>query len=247
MKLVLGMLSATALAAPVPSAATPMTGISLASAIVDLQGAVAAILSAYYSEEGMISRTVAASSERTAVQTFGVTSTAEASTAAPTQDLRDVVDTKLAAVYGKQGVGPGMPTASPQPSIVTTTSAVPTHFAYSEAAKEVHDVINAMQLQEDDFVRVAGDGVARSYAGSGKVVDYRKLTNSQLLATFDSLPPSLQGEEGHYRDIYQHVDGNDVAVESQLWDPLSQLQPLELPHSPLTPRPHDDNRADRAT
>ncbi|KAK4548761.1 hypothetical protein LTR36_008534 [Oleoguttula mirabilis] len=238
MKLVLGMLSATALAAPVPSAATPMTGISLASAIVDLQGAVAAILSAYYSEEGMISRTVAASSERTAVQTFGVTSTAEASTAAPTQDLRDVVDTKLAAVYGKQGVGPGMPTASPQPSIVTTTSA---------AAKEVHDVINAMQLQEDDFVRVAGDGVARSYAGSGKVVDYRKLTNSQLLATFDSLPPSLQGEEGHYRDIYQHVDGNDVAVESQLWDPLSQLQPLELPHSPLTPRPHDDNRADRAT
>lgn len=49
-----------------------------------------------------------------------------------------------------------------------------------------------MAVADDGYAAVGEDGVARSYAGNGTVIDYRKLSNSQLAEYATSLPPSVQ-------------------------------------------------------
>jgi len=41
----------------------------------------------------------------------------------------------------------------------------------------------------------------RSYDGEGKVIDYRKLNNTQLRQKMGSLPPWLQNQTDHLHDV----------------------------------------------
>ncbi|KAK5125402.1 hypothetical protein LTR85_000511 [Meristemomyces frigidus] len=98
-------------------------------------------------------------------------------------------------------------------------------FQYSEAAQSAHDNVNSMISTDDSSTHIGDDGVARAFAGNGTVIDYRKLSNSQLLSLAASLPPSVQDLQEHLEEVYANVDGNDVTDPKELWDPAAHLRP----------------------
>ena len=73
-----------------------------------------------------------------------------------------------------------------------------------------------MALDPDGFVHVADDGVARSYAANHSVIDYAALSNSQIQQMISQLPASYQEHLEHLRQVFEGVDGYDVANKSQL-------------------------------
>jgi hypothetical protein len=94
-----------------------------------------------------------------------------------------------------------------------------------------------MALDPDGFVHVADDGVARSYAANNTVIDYAALSNSQIQQMISQLPASYQEHLEHLRQVFEGVDGYDVANKSQLLTPPSWLQPFKIePTTPPQPR-----------
>lgn len=93
-----------------------------------------------------------------------------------------------------------------------------------------------MNSAGDGFVHIADDGVVRAYAANGTVIDYVKLSNSQLRAFVDSLPPSIQDQREHLLDIWGDVDGNKVTDEGQIWYVIDEKSAVlcETLTNPLT-------------
>jgi methylmalonyl-CoA mutase N-terminal domain/subunit len=90
-----------------------------------------------------------------------------------------------------------------------------------------------MALDPDGFVHVADDGVARSYAANNTVIDYAALSNSQIQQMISQLPASYQEHLEHLRQVFEGVNGYDVANKSQLLTPPPWLQAFEI--EPTTP------------
>ncbi|KAK6388336.1 hypothetical protein LTR65_008014 [Meristemomyces frigidus] len=97
-------------------------------------------------------------------------------------------------------------------------------FQYSHGAQSVHDIINSMDVAADGYSNVGDDGVARSHAANGTVIDFRRLSNSQLNSYAKSLPPSLQQYQEEYVEQFANVSGLDVA-DNQLWNPSTTPTP----------------------
>ncbi|TKA30504.1 hypothetical protein B0A54_15798 [Friedmanniomyces endolithicus] len=93
--------------------------------------------------------------------------------------------------------------------------------ALAEAPVPADDAIfsnNGILIDPLGFIHVANDGVERSYAENGTVIDYRRLSNDQLTRMAATLPTEMM-------DVWKGVDGNDVTSESQIFNPPPALRP----------------------
>ncbi|KAK0880889.1 hypothetical protein LTR91_016974 [Friedmanniomyces endolithicus] len=93
--------------------------------------------------------------------------------------------------------------------------------APAEALVSADDAIfpnNGILIDPLGFIHVADDGVERSYAANGTVIDYRRLSNDQLTRIAATLPTEMM-------DVWKGVDGNDVTSESQIYAPAPALRP----------------------
>ncbi|EME80567.1 uncharacterized protein MYCFIDRAFT_31967, partial [Pseudocercospora fijiensis CIRAD86] len=84
-----------------------------------------------------------------------------------------------------------------------------------------------MKVDSDGFTHIADDGVIRSWAANGTVIDAVRLTNSQLLEQISNVPAHLKPFVPHLKKVYAHVDGHDVP-ESQLYHPTRINTPTEF-------------------
>ncbi|KAK0274597.1 hypothetical protein LTR91_004854 [Friedmanniomyces endolithicus] len=93
--------------------------------------------------------------------------------------------------------------------------------AAAEAPAPADDAIvadNGILIDPLGFIHVAKDGVERSYAENGTVIDYRRLSNDQLTRMAATLSTVMQ-------DVWKDVDGNDVTSDSQIFNPPPALRP----------------------
>ncbi|KAI7239786.1 hypothetical protein KC330_g1728 [Hortaea werneckii] len=102
-------------------------------------------------------------------------------------------------------------------------------FTFSKAAKGTYDFISSMIKDDGGDIHVADDGVARSYAANGTVIDYRKLSHAQLLSMTGALPPRLQDKSDYFANVFAKVSGLDVDDEDQIWNPSGHLHGPSLP------------------
>ncbi|KAI6868138.1 hypothetical protein KC323_g3215 [Hortaea werneckii] len=102
-------------------------------------------------------------------------------------------------------------------------------FTFSKAAQGTYDLISSMTVDDDGDIHVADDGVARSYAANGTVIDYRKLSHGQLLAMTGTLPPRLQDKSDYFANVFAKVSGLDVDDEDQIWNPSGHFHGPSLP------------------
>ncbi|KAI7660294.1 hypothetical protein KC318_g10178, partial [Hortaea werneckii] len=89
-------------------------------------------------------------------------------------------------------------------------------FTFSKAAQGTYDLISSMTIEDDGEIHIADDGVARSYAANGTVIDYRKLSHGQLLSMTGALPPNLQDKSDYFANVFAKVSGLDVDDEDQI-------------------------------
>ncbi|KAI6803032.1 hypothetical protein KC327_g15774 [Hortaea werneckii] len=102
-------------------------------------------------------------------------------------------------------------------------------FTFSKAAQGTYDLISSMIIDDDGDIHIADDGVARSYAANGTVIDYRKLSHGQLLSMTGALPPRLQDKSDYFANVFAKVSGLDVDDEDQIWNPSGHLHGPSLP------------------
>ncbi|RMY03508.1 hypothetical protein D0867_10667 [Hortaea werneckii] len=102
-------------------------------------------------------------------------------------------------------------------------------FTFSKAAQGTYDLISSMTIEDDGEIHIADDGVARSYAANGTVIDYRKLSHGQLLSMTGALPPNLQDKSDYFANVFAKVSGLDVDDEDQIWSPSGHLHGPSLP------------------
>ena len=95
-----------------------------------------------------------------------------------------------------------------------------------QQAQSVHTLIKSLTLDPNGFVHTADDGIVRSYAANGTVIDYQALTNCQLRAQMNSLPPSMDRYLDHLHEVFAVVDGTTVEDGKQIWNPPQHLRPL---------------------
>ncbi|KAK5132626.1 hypothetical protein LTR08_008825 [Meristemomyces frigidus] len=133
--------------------------------------------------------------------------------------------TSVLAAPAPASIGAALAAISSQSSATTSADAstyAPAPFRYSEDAQKVHDIIKAMKTDPMGQFHLADDGVARSYGANGTVIDFRPLTNAQLLEFFNSYPPTASGKSNHahYLEVFQNVNGHDAAGNlEQMWNP----------------------------
>jgi hypothetical protein len=85
------------------------------------------------------------------------------------------------------------------------------------------------------LTHLARDGVLRRWDGQGKVVDYRQLSNEQvmLLLKAADIENKVKYEE------WEGVDGRNVTDEKALWDPEEQFRPT-------SPKEEEDNKKEES-
>ena len=76
------------------------------------------------------------------------------------------------------------------------------------------------------MLHISDDGLARSYAGNGTVLDYVALSPSQLTAAVALTSPSHPSDDVHPNAVWEGVDGRDVTDHDQIWNPPAHLQPF---------------------
>ncbi|TKA23856.1 hypothetical protein B0A50_06991 [Salinomyces thailandicus] len=141
------------------------------------------------------------------------------------QFVKIIVAMMAASVFAAP-TAPGVEISSSTPETANGTiievSGKP--FTYSKAAQAVDKVIQSMVHDADGDIHIGDDGVARSYTANGTVIDFRKLSNAQILAMTSSLPPMLQHKAEYFNTIFAGVSGHDVHDNIQIWDPPAWLR-----------------------
>ncbi|KXT13196.1 hypothetical protein AC579_2588 [Pseudocercospora musae] len=84
-----------------------------------------------------------------------------------------------------------------------------------------------MKVDDDFFVHIADDGVVRSWAANGTVIDAIRLTNRQLLEQIANAPLQLKPYVHHLEKVYANVDGHDVP-EDELYHPTRMNTPTKF-------------------
>lgn len=77
----------------------------------------------------------------------------------------------------------------------------------------------------EGFFHLADDGVQRSYDASGNVIDYRQLSNAEIMAMIAALPATRSDMAEHLYAEFAETDGTTVTDEAQLLNPPKHLQP----------------------
>ena len=102
------------------------------------------------------------------------------------------------------------------------------------------EISSSLELDDWGFVHFGDDGVVRSYAGNGTVIDYASLSNEHLMETAQVNRPFISDQSyQHLLEVWDGVDGNNVKDANQIFDPPASIRP---PPSDFT-QPQDQSEA----
>ncbi|KAI1610664.1 hypothetical protein EDD36DRAFT_331303 [Exophiala viscosa] len=111
----------------------------------------------------------------------------------------------------------------------------------AQDAKTRSEILSSLKLDDFGFVHFADDGVARSYAGNGTVIDYAPLTNEYLMETAQVNRPFISNQSyQHLLEVWDGVDGHNVTFPEQIFDPPASIRP---PASDFTQSPDQSEAA----
>ena len=79
--------------------------------------------------------------------------------------------------------------------------------------------IDDMKTDPKGHMHFADDGIVRSYSGTGKVLDFVRLTNTQLLHSINAYGPVPKETETHLNEVWADVDGSNISDEHALDPP----------------------------
>lgn len=88
-------------------------------------------------------------------------------------------------------------------------------------------IVQNLSMDLEGFIHVADDGVARSYASNGTVIDWAKLNNTQLISLIPMLVSS-HSDRDHLVEVWKDVDGNDVQDMKQILEPRRSVLPMDF-------------------
>lgn len=121
------------------------------------------------------------------------------------------------------------PASSTSPSISGPTD---------EPQTNPQDWVAQLRQEDDGLIHLADDGVLRSYAANGTVLDARQLDNAQIMAFIKdrerhpNMTPSILQ---HFHDVFQGVSGFDVTDPDHLLNPPAELRPPRLSNRQVSP------------
>ncbi|KAK4947036.1 hypothetical protein LTR10_014178 [Elasticomyces elasticus] len=88
------------------------------------------------------------------------------------------------------------------------------------------ELLSGLKLDDSGFLHFADNGVVRSYAGNGTVIDYVPLSNEYLMETAQVNRPFIGNESyQHLLEVWDGVDGNNVKDPKQIFDPPASIRP----------------------
>ncbi|KAL8820920.1 MAG: hypothetical protein Q9191_007416 [Dirinaria sp. TL-2023a] len=83
------------------------------------------------------------------------------------------------------------------------------------------ELLAGLKYHDFGIRHFADDGVVRSYAPNGTVLDYVKLNAAQVQEMVDR-----RGRDDHLDEVYRGVDGHNVTDEKQCTNPPDHLLPV---------------------
>lgn len=96
----------------------------------------------------------------------------------------------------------------------------PEHLTTLHQASPIRDTFPPLQVDGEGFVHLADDGVLRSYAPNGTVIDFVQLTPEQISKQLTSLPYDYYVKHvDHLNEVFRGVDGFDVTNATLLMHP----------------------------
>ncbi|KXS99897.1 hypothetical protein AC578_919 [Pseudocercospora eumusae] len=143
--------------------------------------------------------------------------------AAPQASSLVILDSAVSVVA--RPTSPVSTSSSVAKSIIAPESFVQQAEKFSSTSGVV--AMAGMKVDGDFFVHIADDGVVRSWAANGTVIDAIRLTNRQLLEQIANAPPPLAPYVPHLEKVYAHVDGYDVP-DSELYHPTRMNTPTQF-------------------
>ena len=86
-----------------------------------------------------------------------------------------------------------------------------------------------MAKHDQGITHLGDDGVLRSFAPNGTVLEYVKLSANQIQQLVDS-----HGRNDHFTEVFDGVDGREVTDLEQLTNPGEHLLPLPFQNSTMS-------------
>lgn len=86
-----------------------------------------------------------------------------------------------------------------------------------------------MARHDQGITHLGDDGVLRSFAPNGTVLEYVKLSASQIQQVLDS-----HGRTDHFTEVFDGVDGREVTDLEQLMNPGEHLLPFPFMNSTMS-------------
>ena len=93
-----------------------------------------------------------------------------------------------------------------------------------------------MTISDDGFVQMGNDGVVRSWNEDGKVIDYVRLNNRQLVHSVHYFGGHSKRDKDVVLDMLRSVSGHDVPSDG-VFNPPQHIMPPEFRDSPSPPMP----------
>lgn len=84
-----------------------------------------------------------------------------------------------------------------------------------------------LKVDGSGVVHIANDGVARSYAENGTVIDFIQLSPAAINSFIATLPPTMSAEQKEeIKETFAGVNGFDVKDKTRLLAPAASLRPV---------------------
>ncbi|KAK4500639.1 hypothetical protein PRZ48_008828 [Zasmidium cellare] len=130
----------------------------------------------------------------------------------------------LGAFAGLTMAAPQLAVAnSASTDIVTQTDETPSDAAVAGPSPPADHGFNVLpasyKYDQDGFVHMADDGVLRSYAANGTIIDALPFNNAQIKRMIAVAPGHIAPMRDHLLSVYDTVDGHDVHPDHHLNPP----------------------------
>ncbi|OAX82559.1 hypothetical protein ACJ72_03091 [Emergomyces africanus] len=104
--------------------------------------------------------------------------------------------------------------------------------------RSVSNIISSLMMSPDNgILHLGDDGILRSFAENGTVIDYARLTVSQLMTVADW---SSGEQRSHLQAIWANVNSFEVE-DDQIWSPPVNLLPVTMREPPPdSPAPQNE-------
>ncbi|KKZ58445.1 hypothetical protein EMCG_00936 [[Emmonsia] crescens] len=108
---------------------------------------------------------------------------------------------------------------------------------------DVARVIPNLKSDLAGLVHLGDDGILRSFDGSGNVIDFARLDQTQLQAVINWYSGDKQ-DQAHLQGLWANIDSSRALNEEQIWNPPQHILPTfisALPKAPLMSSAQESN------